>query len=90
MRVEHIQSVFFLQGGHHSDTWILESDKPEFKSRLTILTFSFHTFKMELIKSFFIRLLLGLNEILNSKYLMTHNKCSASESYPYYSNASII
>ena len=80
-----MQSVFVLQDGPHSGTWTWE-----FKSRLTILTFSFHTSEMELIKSLFIRLLLGLNEILNIKYLMTHNKCSVSESYSYYSNASII
>lgn len=39
------------------------------ESKLNILTPSFHNFKMELIKSpFIIRLLLGLNGILNIKY----------------------
>ena len=90
-QVEDIQSVFVLQDDHHSGRWILESDNPEFKSKLNILTFSFHTSEMELIKSLFIiRLLLGLNGILNIKYLTTHKKCSVSESYSYYSNTSII
>lgn len=90
-QVEHIQSMFVLQDDHHSGRWTLESDKPEFKSKLNILTFSFHTSEMELIKSLFIiRLLLGLNGILNIKYLITHKKCSVNESYSYYSNASII
>lgn len=90
-QVEHIQSMFVLQDDHHCGRWTLESDKPEFRSKLNILTFSFHTSEMELIKSLFIiRLLLGLNGILNIKYLITHKKCSVSESYSYYSNASII